>query len=302
MTLSIETEGLTRRYGSVRAVDGIDLQVPEGSVFGFLGPNGSGKTTTLRMILGLISPNKGRVRMNGYDLHRNRSKALTGVGAIIEQPALYPSLTGRETLSMACTLLGHSKNLIDPVLDVVGLTHAQHRKVKGYSLGMRQRLALGRALIGNPRTLILDEPTNGLDPSGIAEMRALVKSLPERFGTTVLLSSHLLAEVEQIADNCALIKQGKLVFQGPLKDLKDQAGATLRIETTHPVRVVEALVEKGLKPHAEGDWVSAICDWDRETRAAFLSSLTGEGVAISHYELRDAQLESLFLQLTGTGA
>lgn len=300
-SLAIETSRLSRRYGSIRAVDGIDLQVPEGSVFGFLGPNGSGKTTTLRMLTGLIRPSGGRAMMQGYDLARQRMKALSAVGAIVEQPALYPSLTGRDHLAMACTLLGHSRREIDPILEIVGLTAASRRKVKGYSLGMRQRLALARALIGNPRILILDEPTNGLDPSGIAEMRALIKSLPARFGTTVLLSSHLLAEVEQIANQVALIKSGQIVFQGTMDSLKAGAGSTLMVEVDRPGRVVQLLTDRGLKAHAEGDWVSARCDEDRAGLAALLSALVSDGVGVSHFELRRAGLESLFLQLTGDG-
>ncbi|WOI54727.1 ABC transporter ATP-binding protein [Parvularcula sp. LCG005] len=300
-SMTIQTKGLTRRFGSATVVDGLDLAVPEGSVFGFLGPNGSGKTTTLRMLLGLIKPHRGVVELNGANLRRNRRQALTGVGAIIEQPALYPSLTGRDALKMTCILLGHDQSRIDPILDVVGLKDAAHKRSKNYSLGMRQRLALAQALIGDPTLLILDEPTNGLDPSGIAEMRALIKSLPARFGTTVLLSSHLLSEVEQVANHCALIKSGKLVFQGPIAQLKADAGATLVIGADKPGRVVQLLGDRGLKGYQEGQRVMAVCDWDEMQLAAFLRTLVEDGLNVTHYELRAAQLENLFLQLTGTG-
>ena len=301
MSLAVETVGLSKRYGSVRAVDGIDLQVPEGSVFGFLGPNGSGKTTTLRMLLGLIRPHKGRVRMNGHDVASERSQALGGVGAIIESPSLYPTFTGRQTLSLAATLLGRGRDQIDDLLDVTGLTHAAKRKVKGYSLGMRQRLAIARALMGQPRLLVLDEPTNGLDPAGIAEVRELIRSLPGRYGTTVLLSSHLLAEVEQVADSCALIKSGRILFQGPLEDLKASAGALLIVETDDPGAAAAILASHGLSPEIDGNRVTARCELSREERAALLTALIAGGVQVSHYELKQPQLENIFLELTGPG-
>lgn len=301
MSLAVHTTGLSKRYGRVRAVEEVELAVPEGSVFGFLGPNGSGKTTTLRMLLGLIRPDRGRVEVNGHDLRSARRAALDRVGAIIEQPALYPSFTGRQILSLAATLLGRGRDQIDELLEIAGLTHAASRRVKGYSLGMRQRLAIARALIGDPRLLILDEPTNGLDPAGIAEVRELIKSLPARFGTTVLLSSHLLSEVEQMADSCALIKDGRLLFQGPLEELKASAGAMLVIEADDPPRVATMLKEKGLDPHIEGARVLCRCDWARAERAALLADLVKAGLAISHFELKKPQLEHIFLELTGPG-
>ncbi|WP_370338995.1 ABC transporter ATP-binding protein [Parvularcula marina] len=301
MNFSIETSGLSKRYGSVRAVDGIDLQVPEGSVFGFLGPNGSGKTTTLRMLLGLIRPNRGRVRVNGADLGSNRYAALGKVGAIVEQPALYPTLTGRQTLRMHATLIGRGRGEVEEILALVGLTHAANRKSKGYSLGMRQRLAIGRALLGKPQLLILDEPTNGLDPSGIAEVRELIKSLPERTGTTVLLSSHLLSEVEQMADTCALINKGKLLFQGPLEELKASAGAFLIAEVDDPARAAEVFTNSGLEPNIRGSFVEARCDWDKKGRAALLAALVCAGIEVSYFELKQPQLENVFLELTKPG-
>ena len=198
MNLAIETAGLSRAFGSVTAVDGVDLQVPEGSVFGFLGPNGAGKTTTIRMLLGLISASAGTVRINGEDLGAARSAALSGVGAIVESPALYPNLTGRDIMAMAARLGGRSSGEAREMIDQVGLTAAANRRVSGYSLGMRQRLALAHAMLGKPRLLILDEPTNGLDPAGIADMRELIRALPRRLGATVFLSSHLRSPEPQL--------------------------------------------------------------------------------------------------------
>ncbi|MEM9232771.1 MAG: ABC transporter ATP-binding protein, partial [Pseudomonadota bacterium] len=264
--------------------------------------NGSGKTTTLRMLLGLIRPNRGTVRVNGADLDKDRNGALGRVGAIVEQPALYPTLTGRQTLRMHATILGRGKDQVDDILATVGLTHAAKRKVKGYSLGMKQRLAIGRALIGNPRLLVLDEPTNGLDPSGIAEVRELIKSLPSTAGTTVMLSSHLLAEVEQMADTCALINKGKLLFQGPLEELKATAGSVLVAEVDDPGRAAEIFAAAGLSPLVSDDRVEARCDWDRSARAELLSRLVSAGIAVSYFELRQPQLENVFLELTTPSA
>lgn len=301
MAYSIETRGLTRHFGKIRAVEDVSLQVPSGSVFGFLGPNGSGKTTTLRMLLGLVKPDTGSVLMNGHDLSAARGAALASVGAIIEQPALYPHITGHQTLKMAAALLGRGRRDIDEMLEVAGLTAAARRKVKGYSLGMKQRLAIARALLGRPSLLLLDEPTNGLDPSGIAEMRELVRSLPARFGTTVLLSSHLLSEVEQMADTVGLIKKGSLIFQGTLDSLKEGAASLLILEATDMAALTSALATRRLSPEDAKGKVQVLFEGGQADRAALLAALIAEGHAISHFELRPPGLESLFLQLTGEG-
>ena len=231
METAIETRNLVRHFGTVKAVDGVALQVPKGSVFGFLGPNGSGKTTTIRLLLGLISADAGSVSLNGTRLQGSRRKGLRGVGAIVEAPTLYPNLTGQELLQAAALLLGEPRPEIDRVLDIVGLRSDAGRRVRDYSLGMRQRLALARALMGRPRLLILDEPTNGLDPAGIADMRRLIMRLPEQTGTTVFVSSHQLAEMELMTDHCALIRKGQLLFQGPLDALMQRAASNLVVKT-----------------------------------------------------------------------
>ncbi len=301
MSHAIETTGLSRAFGSVTAVDGVDLQVPEGSVFGFLGPNGAGKTTTIRMLLGLISPSAGAIRINGEDLGAARSAALSGVGAIVESPALYPNLTGWDIMAMAARLAGRASGEARDMIDQVGLTAAANRRVSGYSLGMRQRLALARAMLGEPRLLILDEPTNGLDPAGIADMRELIRALPQRLGATVFLSSHLLSEIEQTATHCALIDNGRLVFQDRLSRLSDKAPTVLAIETNRPEALARRFLETGVQADREGHIVRAQIDLNEAERADLAAALIGEGYAVSGLWTERPTLEALFLKLTGRG-
>ncbi|WP_430430139.1 ABC transporter ATP-binding protein [Oceanicaulis sp.] len=301
MAFAIETQGLCRAFGDVTAVDGLNLAVPEGSVFGFLGPNGAGKTTSIRMLLGLIAPDSGEVRLNNCTLAKNRSQALSGVGAIVEGPALYPNLTGREILTLAARLSGRPVRQALEQLERVQLVDAMDRKVSGYSLGMRQRLALARAMMGQPRLLILDEPTNGLDPAGIADMRALIRSLPETLGATVFLSSHLLSEIEQIATHCALMDKGKMVFQDRLERLTDAAPSVLAVETDRPVALAQRFLEQGLEANRKEDWVRVTVNLTAEERRALVRDLVAEGIGVSALRVEKPALESLFLRLTGAG-
>ncbi len=301
MSLAVQTSGLSRAFGTVTAVDGVDLAVPEGSVFGFLGPNGAGKTTTIRMLLGLIKPSAGSIRLNGEDLAARRSAALSGVGAIVESPALYPNLTGWETVMMAARLAGLPRSEARDRLDQVGLTGAADRRVSGYSLGMRQRLALARAMLGRPRLLILDEPTNGLDPAGIADMRQLIRDLPRQLGATVLLSSHLLSEIEQTATHCALIDHGRLVFQDRLARLSDKAPVIIALETDKPAQLARRFLEDGVHADRDGPVVRAQLDLDAGSRAGLVSALVSEGYAVSGVWTERPGLEAVFLKLTGRG-
>ena len=216
----IETSGLTKVYGDAAVVDGVDLAVPQGSVYGFLGPNGAGKSTTIRMLLGLVRPTRGTVRLFGEELTPQRRSVLRLVGGLAETPSLYPHLTARDNLRVTALLREVPPRRIDEVLEVVGLAHAARQRVGTFSLGMKQRLGLALALLSEPLLLVLDEPTNGLDPAGIREMRALVSALPRRFGTTVFLSSHLLHEVERVATHVGVLHRGRLLFQGPTSELK----------------------------------------------------------------------------------
>jgi len=295
---AVHTDQLSRSFQSLKAVDELSLSVPEGSIFGFLGPNGAGKTTTIRMLLGLIRPDTGSIHLNGYDLKSARCEALAGVGAIVENPALLPNLTGRETLDISRILLDQPASRIDELLDLMDLSNAANKRVGNYSLGMRQRLALARALLGNPRLLILDEPTNGLDPAGIASMRQLIKSLPDRFGATVMLSSHLLSEIEQTATHCALIHNGRLIFQDHLSVLQNKAAPSVHIHVNNPDHV--RTVFEGMRLHPEQqDHVFMLEGFvSRKERAELISVLSSQNAEIDQVIVQRPNLEKLFLDLT----
>ncbi|MFN0118922.1 MAG: ABC transporter ATP-binding protein, partial [Blastocatellia bacterium] len=243
--MAIETRGLTRRFGTHLAVDGVQLSAPSAGVYGFLGPNGAGKTTTIRMLLGLIRPDAGDVFIFGESLSAHRYTLLRRIGALVETPSLYSHLTGRENLEFTRRLLGVPRALIDRVLGIVKLAASADRRVREYSLGMRQRLGLALALLNEPQLLILDEPANGLDPAGIHEMRALIRRLPEELGITVFLSSHLLSEIEQVADHIGIINAGRLVFQGTLGELPLQRQPMLTVGVRNAAQAQQELVAAG---------------------------------------------------------
>ncbi|NLU51639.1 MAG: ABC transporter ATP-binding protein [Clostridiaceae bacterium] len=220
----IETKNLTKTYGDFTAVAGVNLHIPKGKVYGFLGPNGAGKSTTLKMLLGLTKPTSGSFTINGKKYPENRVQILKEVGSLIEAPAFYGNLSGEENLDIVRKILGLPKSAVSEALELVGLTKYKDRLARKYSLGMKQRLGLASALIGRPPILILDEPTNGLDPVGIHEIRTLIRSLPQKFDCTVLVSSHLLSEIELMADFIGILNHGHLLFEGTLEDLKFNAG------------------------------------------------------------------------------
>ena len=219
----IETRQLTKRYGDFTAVDHVDLHIRKGSVYGFLGPNGAGKSTTMKMFLGLTKPTGGSFTIDGMTYPGDRSKILKNIGSFIEAPAFYGNLSGEENLEILRRLLGLPKAAVDDALELVGLTQYRRRLAKKYSLGMKQRLGLAGALLGEPPVLILDEPTNGLDPVGIHEIRTLIRLLPSKFDCTVLVSSHLLSEVELMADDIGILNHGRLLFEGTLDELRRNA-------------------------------------------------------------------------------
>jgi len=216
----ITTEQLTKTFNHHLVVNNIDLAVPTQSIYGFLGPNGAGKTTTIRMLLGLVRPSHGQISLLGKPLKSQKKDILRHVGALVETPSLYRHLTGKENLRVTATMLHVGNKRIDEVLQIVDLTEAANKRVMHYSQGMKQRLGLALALLNTPQILILDEPTNGLDPAGIRDMRHLIQSLPQEFGMTVFLSSHLLNEIEQVATHVGILHHGKLLFQGRLVDLQ----------------------------------------------------------------------------------
>jgi ABC-type multidrug transport system ATPase subunit len=290
---AIEAEALAKHYGQVRAVDGLDLTVPRGEVFGFLGPNGAGKTTTIRMLLGLIRPNRGTVRLLGRPI-TDRS-TLAKVGCLVETPTAYAHLTGRENLEVTRRMLAAPRENIARSLEQVGLSAAADRPVRGYSLGMKGRLGLAMALLADPHLLILDEPTNGLDPAGIREVRDLIKSLPER-GITVLVSSHLLAEIEQVATRVGIVNAGRMRFSGSVADLRAHSAARLEIATDRPAGALEIVRRSHPDATLEGTVLTVAAP---ESAAAGLNRrLVEAGIGVTRLQPRTASLEELFLQLT----
>jgi len=290
---------LTSRFGAKLAVDDLDLKAPEAGVYGFLGPNGAGKTTAIRMLLGLIRADAGEVYLFGESLAVNRRRLMRRVGALVEAPSLYPHLTGRENLEVTRRMLGAQRTLIDRALDIVRLAGDAHRRVREYSLGMRQRLGLALALLNEPRLLILDEPTNGLDPAGIHEMRDLLRRLPSEFGVTVFLSSHLLGEVEQIAGHIGIIHEGRLLFQGTLPELQDEHQAQLTIGVNQPDQAVSCLTAAGWGVQERDDGLLSVNATTPVDAARINTLLVGQRLEVFHLAQAQASLEDIFLTLTG---
>ncbi len=298
----IETHALTRRFETRNAVDGIDLRVPASSIYGFLGPNGAGKTTTIRMLLGLIRPTSGDIKVYGYSVPKERVKMLEHVGAMVESPSLYPHLSGRENLEVTRRLCGSTQAQVNRALSIVGLEKDADRLVRTYSLGMRQRLGIGLALLRSPDLLILDEPTNGLDPAGIHEIRALIHEMPERYGITVFISSHLLAEVEQLATHVGIINHGKLIYQGELSELQASNQPVMVLGVEQPEEVLSYLSASGWKARSNGSArlyveVNGISDV-----ALINTQLVRSGWNVTHLTLEQPNLEDVFLTLTGQPA
>jgi|SRR6185503_15035440 len=295
----IETRGLTRRFGKQLAVDDVNLMVPEAGVYGFLGPNGAGKTTAIRMLLGLCRPNAGEVHLFGLPLAANRLSLLRRVGALVESPSLYPHLTGRENLEVTRRVLGAPPELIDPALRTTKLIKDANRRVREYSLGMRQRLGLAMALLTKPELLILDEPTNGLDPAGIHEMRDMIRRLPAEFGVTVFLSSHLLSEVEQIASHIGIIHEGRLLFQGALSELQADQQAQLTLGVNDADQALHALTAAGWSVQRRADGFLAVSAKTSEEAVRVNKLLVEQHIEVFHLSLARASLEDIFLTLTG---
>jgi len=292
------TDNLTKRYGNTAAVDRIRLRIEEGEVYGFLGPNGAGKTTTLKMLVGLIQPTEGTFTVFGRTFAQHRRWILSQTGALIESPSYYGHLTGRENLRIIQRLRGLPERNVSEALRVVRLEKHQHKRVDQYSLGMKQRLGLAMALISFPKLLILDEPTNGLDPAGIEEIRELIRSLPRQYGMTVLVSSHLLSEVEQIATSVGIIRDGRLVFQGSLDSLKAKSDPAIAVKTTDNLAAEQVLAGQGLKPKERGGYLTLPDMEDRQV-AEVNRTLVRAGIGVIRIEERKKSLERIFLELTG---
>lgn len=298
----VETHGLCKRYGKAMRVKHLDLTVPEGAVYGFLGPNGAGKSTTLKMILGLAKPTAGTVSVFGKPMEpHNRIQLLRQIGSLIESPSYYGHLTGEENLRIVQTLRGAPEQNIREVLQIVRLDGQKGKKVAHYSLGMKQRLGLAAALLGFPRLLILDEPTNGLDPAGIQEMRELICSLPKQFGMTVVVSSHLLSEIDQMADTVGIIREGELVFQDTLETLHARSQHQLALRTTDNQAAGELLGQCGLEARQEGEFLRIPLLEDGDT-ARLTALLAQRQIDLLRLEERQKSLEDIFLELTGKAA
>ena len=301
--LAIETTGLTKRFGARTALDGIDLRVPHGCAFGFLGPNGAGKTTIIRTLLGLTRANSGTMKVLGRPVPLERAQALRRVGAIVEEPRFHPNLSGRENLRLVAAVRGpETRARIEPALARVGLSERAGQKVKSYSMGMRQRLGVARCLLADPLLLILDEPTNGLDPGGIQEFREMIRAMVEHEGRTVFISSHLLDEVEKTCDAAAIVDRGKVIVQGPIAELAQGGGvhnelilsvddvelALTTLETSELVRDARH-ADEGLRVELVGD---------PRTAAEVNATLVRAGVGVMRLEPVRHSLEQRFLEVT----
>ena len=302
--LAVSVEGLTKRFGDRIVVDRVDLDIPAGSVCGFVGPNGAGKTTTIRMLLGLIRPTAGSGTVLGGDL-RDPASYLHKVGALIEAPAFYPQLSGADNLRVL-SRLGHIEpSAIATVLARVGLLQRATDPYRTYSLGMKQRLGIAAAIVASPELLILDEPTNGLDPAGIVEMRELIRSLADD-GIALLVSSHLLSEIEHICDHLVMISDGTTVFQGEVSGLRATRGSELilRPEAATGVETLVALVQQaGFAVHVEGSALgtrSVVVQAGPEDAAALNRLAMGNDIALAHLSERTHSLEEAFFELTGS--
>ncbi len=297
MNTCVKTLNLTKQYPKETAVNKLCLTVPEGTVYGFLGPNGAGKTTTLKMLLGLVHPTEGEVYLFNKRMNKqNRLEILAQVGSLIESPSYYGHLTAKENLEIVRSLRKLPERSIAEALERVRLTNTGNKRVAQFSLGMKQRLGIAAALMGRPKLLLLDEPTNGLDPAGIQEMRELIRSLPAQYGMTVVVSSHLLSEVDQMAEYVGVIRKGELVFEDTLAALHERGAHRLALRTTDNGRAMELL------PGAEAD---------RETGYLLLPSLSDgfaanislmlakEGIGVVRLVERQKSLEDIFLDMTG---
>lgn len=301
---AVATRALTKRFGAHAAVDTIDLEVPRGAVYGFLGPNGSGKTTTIRMLLGLIHPTAGTATVLGHEIGTGANPVLHRVGTLVEGPGFHAHLSGRDNLRRLDAIDAtadprSSARRVDAALERVGLTAAAKKRFKAYSLGMKQRLGLAAALLTPRDLLVLDEPTNGLDPQGTREIRTLVGELADE-GSTVLVSSHLLSEIEQICTHLGVMRTGQLVAQGTIGELRGRGGSCVRVETADTDQAARVLTRLGLgSPTVVGEVVTAPAVELAPER--IVAELVGAGVGVRGFAITSRRLEDLFVELTGEG-
>ncbi len=295
---AIETVGLTYNFGSQTVVKDLSLQVPKGSIYGFLGPNGAGKTTTIKILLNLLKSPIDQVFIFGKEINNNRIASLKRMGALVEQPAIYSHLTGKENLVNRCILLGIDKTKSAEMLSLVGLTDAADKRADNYSLGMKQRLGIALALISDPELLLLDEPTNGLDPNGIIEIRNLMIDLTTKHGKTILVSSHLLAEIERTATHVGIINKGQLLFQGTINDLHNLSKPAVKIEVDDIAIARNILNTAGAEIVAEDEKFISVTFKGKEDMGKLNSLLIKNNVTVYSLAKEKKDLENLFLDIT----
>ena len=298
--LIIETNRLSFGFSKDKTVlHEINLQIPQGSIYGFLGPNGAGKTTTIRLLLSLITPNSGSIKLFGRSMPNNSLEIFNNIGAMIELPSLYEHLTGFDNLEITSKIKDISIKRIGEVLEIVKLTNAAKTKVKEYSMGMKQRLGLALALLSEPQLLILDEPTNGLDPQGMIETRELLQKLNEEFGITILVSSHLLYEIDKLVNHLGIINNGELIFQGTIQELHDLklGNSFIRIETNNNEKAIAVLQSAYVINYISENRLEIVFQ-NREQVANICKTLVNKGLEIYDFNITSNDLESIFLNIT----
>lgn len=295
---AIETVGLNYNFGSQTVVKNLSLQIPTGSIYGFLGPNGAGKTTTIKILLNLLQSPVDQVFIFGKEINNNRIASLKRMGSLVEQPAIYAHLTGKENLANRCILLGIKKTKCAEMLSLVGLTEAANKKAGKYSLGMKQRLGIALALIGDPELLLLDEPTNGLDPNGIIEIRNLMIDLTTKHGKTILVSSHLLAEIERTATHVGIINKGELLFQGTIGELHDLSKPSVKIETNNQDKTISVLANAGVDILQSDAQTVSVVFKTKEDMGSMNALLVQNGISVFSIGKERKDLENLFLDIT----
>ncbi|AZK47303.1 ABC transporter ATP-binding protein [Paenibacillus lentus] len=294
----VATNNLSKYYDQICRVNKVNMEVKEGEIYGFLGPNGAGKSTTLKMLLGLVKPTEGNVKIFGKDWSKHRQSILNQIGSLIESPSYYGHLTGIENMRIMQRLRQVPNKNVEEALRIVRLENQKNKKVEQYSLGMKQRLGIAMAILSFPKLLILDEPTNGLDPAGIGEIRELIKSLPQRYGMTVLLSSHLLSEIEQIATSVGIISDGKLLFQGDMSLLKARSKASISIKTMDNALAIKTLLPHGFMAESKKD--RFFFNYMSDSQVAHINKLlVDHGIEVIRIEENKMSLEDIFLELTG---
>lgn len=293
----VKTNDLTKRLGGTNVVNDVNLEIKKGEIYGFLGPNGAGKTTTIRMLLGLMRPSSGSIEVFGKRLKKEKISILSKVGSLVESPSYYGHLTAKENLEALRLIYGVSKSRIDEVLKVVRLSKEANRPVKGFSLGMKQRLGIAAALLGNPELLILDEPTNGLDPSGIQEIRELIKSMPEQYGISVVVSSHLLSEIDQMATKVGIITKGSLIFQDSIEVLRQRATSQISLTVNDGEQAWRALLSKSYTAQWENGRILLDVKEDEQV-ASIVAFLVSQQFSVYRVEEQKMSLEDIFLDIT----